>query len=440
MAITQAERHSRFQLPSSLRLLLAPGIRGHTLLFIGILTLLFGASLVGGGLGVSGATWTIVFGIGASASASYLVMSLLALSEKIRNSILFAKMGRRTILLAAVYGPILAGFFYWIYQAGSVEALPILPYFIGIFYAWILSQAYFIANPITHAMVKFENRLVGQGFFKRIARIMGITVLFLPIVPLGFGVYEIASWAKQNYASISGADTYILAWTLIVTLLLVATFSIVVKWGWKNIRNGRPQVAVFAGGTFLIVWGYLLYRAATTLMAAVTQNQPSLPIVDIGLMIISILGAMQTFARKTINMADRRWSQALPFLVFSFGSVYGVAQYYFILQGGLTRAGLSAIVNGTVFAVGTLTLMLLLRIHLKIPGGSSLGLTKLPHEEQQVSPPEPTEAPDPSHEGGTASTHPYDTNRDTPEDRADSNAQDVDEAEPEPSDPSDSET
>jgi len=381
-----------------------------------------------------------VFGIGASASASYLVLSLLALSEKIRNSILFAKMRRRTILLAAVYGPILAGFFYWIYQAGSVEALPILPYFIGIFYAWILSQAYFIANPITHAMVKFENRLVGQGFFKRIARTFGITVLFLPIAPLGFGVYEISSWAKQNYANINGADTYILAWTLMVSLLLVATFSVMIMWGWKNIRNGRPQVAVFAGGTFLIVWGYLLYRAATTLMAAITQNQPSIPIVDIGLMIISILGAMQTFARKTVKMADRRWSQALPFLVFSFGSVYAVAQYYFILQGGLTRAGLSVIVNGTVFAVGTLTLMLLLRLHLKVPSGSLPEMTKPPHEMQSVYSQGPLEALNAGPENEPSSTHASYTTQDAEDDQADSRTQALNEAEPEPSDQSDSET
>lgn len=439
MAITQPERHSRFQLPSSLRLLLAPGIRGHTLLFIGVLVILFGAAYIGGALNVS-STWTFVFGIGASASASYLVLSLLALSEKIRNSILFAKMRRRTILLAAVYGPILAGFFYWIYQAGSVEALPILPYFIGIFYAWILSQAYFIANPITHAMVKFENRLVGQGFFKSIARTLGITVLFLPIAPLGFGVYEISTWAKQNYANINGADTYILAWTLMVSLLLVATFSVMIMWGWKNIRNGRPQVAVFAGGTFLIVWGYLLYRAATTLMAAITQNQPSLPIVDIGLMIISILGAMQTFARKTVKMADRRWSQALPFLVFSFGSVYAVAQYYFILQGGLTRASLSVIVNGTVFAVGTLTLMLLLRFHLKVPGGSSPEMTEPPHQMQPVSSHEAVEAPNLGSENEASSIQAPNTIQDTEENQVDSRAQAVDEAESEPSGASDSDT
>jgi len=419
--------------------LLAPGIRCHTILFTGFLTLLFGAAYVGGGLGLSG-TWTVVFGIGASASATYLVLSLLALSEKIRNTLLFARMGRRAILLVVVYGPILAAVSYWIYQAGSVEALPILPYFIGIFYAWILSQAYFIANPITHAMAKFENQLLGQGIFKRIARTLGITVLFLPIAPLGFGVWEISSWAKQNYANITGADTYILVWTLIVSLLLVATYSITVMWGWKNIKNHRPQVAVFAGGTFVIVWGYLLYRAATTLMAAITQNQPSLPIIDIGLMVISILGAMQTFARKTVKMADRRWSQALPFLVFSFGSVYAVAQYYFILQGGLTRAGLSAIVNGTVFAVGTLTMMLLIRRHLKIPSGLSFGQTNPPNTEEIVSTEEPSVAVHESNEDETADAQVSDTNQDAPSDQSASRARDAEEAQSDSSEASQWET
>jgi len=428
LAISQPERHSRFQLPSSLRLLLAPGIRGHTLLFTGFLTLLFGAAYVGGALGLSNGTWTVVFGIGASASATYLVLATLALSEKIRNNVLFARIGRRAILLVAVYGPMLAGISYWIYQAGSVEALPILPYFIGIFYAWILSQAYFIANPITHAMVKFENQLMGQGIFKKLARTLGIAILFLPIAPLGFGVWEISSWAKQNYANINGADTYILAWALIVSLLLVATYSIMVMWGWKNIKNHRPQVAVFAGGTFVIVWAYLLYRAATTLMAAITQNQPSLPIIDIGLMVISILGAMQTFARKTVKMADRRWSQALPFLVFSFGSVYAVAQYYFILQGGLTRAGLSALVNGTVFAVGTLTLMLLIRRHLKIPSVPSFAQSNLPNREETVSTEEPPVAAHESDEKETTDAQVSDANQDTPTDESGSRAKDIEEA------------
>ncbi len=304
---------------------------------MGVLSFLFVASYVGRALGLA-STWTVVFVIGASASATYLVLAPLALSEKFRTSILFTNMKRRVIILALVFGPVVAGISYWVYQAGSVEALPVFPYFIGIFYAWILSQAYFIANPVTHAMLKFEEGVVGKGFVKRMMRTFGMTVLFLPIAPLGVGVWEISSWANQNYANISGAGTDILLWTMVVTLALVATYFLTVMWGWKNIKNGRPQAA--------------------------------------------ILGAMQTFARKTVKRADRRWSQVLPFLVFSFGSVYAVAQFYFILQGSLTRAGLSILVNGVVFAVGTLTLMLLLRSHLKIPGSAMLGAASAPATEE----------------------------------------------------------
>ncbi len=190
----------------------------------------------------------------------------------------------------------------------------------------------------------------------------------------------------------------------------------------------------------MIVWGYLLYRAATTLMAAITQNQPSLPIIDIGLMVISILGAMQTFARKTVKMADRRWSQALPFLVFSFGSVYAVAQYYFILQGGLTRAGLSAIVNGTVFAVGALTMMLLIRKHLKIPSIPVLGQTKLPHIDESVSTEEPSDATHESDNSESAGAEVSDRNQDSPADESGSKARDVEEAESDSSEVSQWET
>jgi hypothetical protein len=179
---------------------------------------------------------------------------------------------------------------------------------------------------------------------------------------------------------------------MVVTLALVATYFVTVMWGWKNIKNGRPQAAIFAGGTFVVVWGYLLYRATTLLMGFISQNEPSNAIIDAGLMVVSIFGAMQTFARKTVNRADRRWSQVLPFLVFSFGSVYAVAQFYFILQGSLTRAGLSVLVNGVVFAVGTLTLMLLLRSHLKIPS-AMLGASTVPATEDSnasaASPEEP---------------------------------------------------
>lgn len=331
---------------------------------MGVLGFLFLTAYVGQALNLA-FTWTIVFVAGASASATYLLLAPIALSERFRHSVLFGKMARRTIFLSAVYVPIIGGIAYWIYKAGSVEALPIFPYFIAIFYAWILSQAYFIANPISHAMLRVENSLVGSGFLKRLGRTLGTTILFLPIAPLVFGLWEISSWASRTYANIAGASSYILAWTLGVAITLVATYFLVVTWGWKSIKNNRPQAAVFAGGTFLIVWGYLLYRATTMLMGLVSQNQPSNAAVDIVLMFVSILGAMQTFGRKTVNLADRRWSLALPFLVFSFGSVYAVDQFYFILQGGFTRADLSALVNGTVFVVGTLTLMLILRKQLK---------------------------------------------------------------------------
>jgi hypothetical protein len=224
-------------------------------------------------------------------------------------------------------------------------------------------------------------------------RTLGMTVLFLPIAPLTFGVWEISSWANQNYANVRGASTDVLVWTMVVTLALVATYFLTVMWGWKNIKNGRPQAAIFAGGTFVVVWGYLLYRATTLLMGFVSQSEPSNAIIDAGLMVVSIFGAMQTFARKTVNRADRRWSQVLPFLVFSFGSVYAVAQFYFILQGSLTRAGLSVLVNGVVFAVGTLTLMLLLRSHLKIPTSAMIGATTAPAtDEANLSPPSTEES------------------------------------------------
>src|SRR3989440_7562477 len=387
LAISPTERHSRFHLPSSLQLLLAPGIRGHTLLFMGVLSFLFAASYVGRLLGLA-STWIVVFVIGASASATYLVLAPLALSERFRTSILFTNMKRRVIILALVFGPVAGGISYWIYQAGSVESLPVFPYFIAIFYAWILSQAYFIANPVTHAMLKFEESVVGKGVVKRMMRSLGMTVLFLPIAPLAVGVWEVSSWANQNYANVSGAGTDILLWTMVVTLMLVATYFLTVKWGWENIKHGKPQAAIFAGGTFVVVWGYLLYRATTLLMGLVSQNEPSNAIIDAGLMIVSILGAMQTFARKTVKRADRRWSQVLPFLVFSFGSVYAVSQFYFILQGSLTRVGLSILVNGIVFAVGTLTLMLLLRSHLKIPGSAMVAATSVnSSEDTNVSPP-----------------------------------------------------
>src|SRR5438128_7362074 len=188
---------------------------------MGVLSFLFAASYVGRLLGLA-STWTVVFVIGASASATYLVLAPLALSERFRTSILFTNMKRRVIILALVFGPVVAGISYWIYQAGSVEALPVFPYFIAIFYAWILSQAYFIANPVTHAMLKFEESVVGKGVVKRMMRSLGMTVLFLPIAALAVGVCEVSSWAKQDYVDISGASADNAIWTMGVTLLLVA--------------------------------------------------------------------------------------------------------------------------------------------------------------------------------------------------------------------------
>ena len=392
-----------------------------------VLSFLFGASYVGRALGLA-STWTVVFVIGASASATYLVLAPLALSEKFRNSILFVNMKRRVIILALVFGPVAAGISYWIYQAGSVEALPVFPYFIAIFYAWILSQAYFIANPVTHAMLKFEEGVVGKGFVKRMMRTLGTTVLFLPIAPLAFGVWEISSWANQNYANVRGASTDVLVWTMVVTLALVATYFITVMWGWKNIKSGRPQAAIFAGGTFVVVWGYLLYRAATLLMGFISQNEPSNAILDAGLMVVSIFGAMQTFARKTVNRGDRRWGQVLPFLVFSFGSVYAVAQFYFILQGSLTRAGLSVLVNGIVFAVGTLTLMLLLRSHLKIPTSAITAGAPIPAGDESSLPSNTEQSNAPETVEATSDSRPVQASGQSPDDQAASGVENMEQS------------
>lgn len=404
-----------------------------------VLSFLFGASYVGRALGLT-STWTVVFIIGASASATYLVLAPLALSEKFRNKILFTNMKRRVVILAAVFGPVVAGISYWIYEAGSVEALPVFPYFIAIFYAWILSQAYFIANPVTHAMLKFESGVVGKGFVKRMMRTLGMTVLFLPIAPLTFGVWEISSWANQNYTNVRGAGTDVLVWTMAVTLALVATYFLTVMWGWKNIKNGRPQAAIFAGGTFLVVWGYLLYRATTLLMGFVSQNEPSNAIIDAGLMVVSIFGAMQTFARKTVKMADRRLSQVLPFLVFSFGSVYAVAQFYFILQGSLTRAGLSVLVNGIVFAVGTLTLMLLLRSHLKLPKSALTVGTTVPASDETSLPASNTEESNAQSAAEAApDSQPVQGYGDSPDDQAASGVENMEQSDQDPGSDSQSE-
>jgi len=361
--LTLPEQKSRFYLPSSIRLLLSPGVRGHTLIFTVLMSFLFATAYIGANLGFAQA-WTLIFIAGASTTGVYLVLTPLALFEKFRAAILFSRMTRRIIILALAYAPMIAGIAYWIQQVGTVEALPIFPAFIIIFYTWILLQAYFIATPVSQLLVKVERGLTGEGHAKRIMRTLGISALFLPIAPLTYGVWEISNWLSSTYRNVQGATDKILIWTMIVTVLLLATYFFTALWGWRVIVQKRPQAAVFAGGTFLVLWGYLLYRATTLAIGYITQNQPSNPLVDSGLMLVAVIGAMQTFARKTVTRADRRWSQVLPFLVFAFGSVYAVAQFYFILQVPITRIDLSIIVNATVFAAGIFTMMFLIRRHL----------------------------------------------------------------------------
>ena len=273
-------------------------------------------------------------------------------------------MTKRIVILIVVYAPVTAGLAYWIQQTGSVEALPIFPAFLVIFYTWILLQAYFIASPASQLLIKVERGLTGEGHAKRIMRTLGISTLFLPIAPLTYGVYAISNWLNTAYQNVAGASEKILIWTMIVTVLLLVTYFFTALWGWRVIVQKKPQAAIFAGGTFLVLWGYLLYRATTLAMGWITQNQPSNALIDSGLMLVSVLGAVQTFARKTASTTNRRLSQILPFLVFAFGSVYAVAQFYFILQVPITRIDLSILVNAMVFAAGIFTMLFLIRRHL----------------------------------------------------------------------------
>ena len=273
-------------------------------------------------------------------------------------------MTKRIIILVAAYAPVIAGIAYWIQQAGSVEALPIFPAFLVIFYTWILLQAYFIAAPASQLLIKVERGLTGEGHARRIMRTLGISTLFLPIAPLTFGVYAISNWLNTTYQNVAGSSEKILIWTMIVTVLLLVTYFFTALWGWRVIVQKKPQAAIFAGGTFLVLWGYLLYRATTLAIGWITQNQPSNPLIDSGLMLVSVLGAVQTFARKTASTTNRRLSQVLPFLIFAFGSVYAVAQFYFILQVPITRIDLSILVNTIVVAAGIFTMLFLIRRHL----------------------------------------------------------------------------
>src|SRR5437660_7667760 len=116
---------------------------------------LFATAYVGANLGIAQA-WTLIFIAGASTTGVYLVLTPLALLEKFRTTILFSRMTRRVIILILAYAPMIAGIAYWIQQAATVEAIPIFPAFIIIFYTWILLQAYFITAPVSQHRLKVE--------------------------------------------------------------------------------------------------------------------------------------------------------------------------------------------------------------------------------------------------------------------------------------------
>jgi len=68
----------------------------------------------------------------------------------------------------------------------------------------------------------------------------------------------------------------------------------------ESYRAEETASSGFRWRNILVLWGYLLYRATTLAIGYITQNQPSNPLVDSGLMLVSVIGAMQTFARKTV--------------------------------------------------------------------------------------------------------------------------------------------
>ncbi len=201
---------------------------------------LFATAFVGARLGLAQA-WTLVFIAGASSTGVYLVLTPLALFEKFRTAILFSRMTRRVIILVIAYAPMIAGIAYWIQQAGTVEALPIFPAFIIIFYTWILLQAYFIATPVSQLLVKVERGLTGEGHTKKLMRTLGISVLFLPIAPLTYGLWAISNWLSLTYRNVQGATDKIIIWTMIITVLLLATYFFTALWGWRVIVQKKPQ-------------------------------------------------------------------------------------------------------------------------------------------------------------------------------------------------------
>src|SRR5437870_5024838 len=161
----------------------------------------------------------MIFTVGASTAGTYLTLSLLSLWERFRQIVFHSRLKTRLILIGSIFLPILGVTIYWIGQAGSVEALPIFPVFIFIFYGWILLQAYFIATPVTHVLTKVEKSISGGGHAKKIVRFLGTTVLFLPAIPLVYGVWAISSWLGSTYQNVPGANEKIIAWTLVVAVL-----------------------------------------------------------------------------------------------------------------------------------------------------------------------------------------------------------------------------
>src|SRR5205807_6608410 len=165
---------------------------------------LFTTAYVGTNLGFAQA-WTLIFIAGASTTGVYLVLTPLALLEKFRTTILFSRMTRRVIILILAYAPMIAGIEYWIQQAGSVEALPIFPAVIIIFYTWILLQAYFITAPVSQLLLNVARDLTGEGHAQKLMRTLGISILVLPITPLTYGVWAISNWLSSTYRNVQGA-------------------------------------------------------------------------------------------------------------------------------------------------------------------------------------------------------------------------------------------
>src|SRR5207245_9207843 len=101
-------------------------------------------------------------------------------------------------------------------------------------------------------------------------------------------------------------------WTISVLVILLLTFTVVLQWGWKTLRGGRPQASIFAGGTFLALWGYLLYRATTLVIGYISQNQPPNPVADTLLIAISFSVSMHSFAGTTTYTTDERLNTIGP--------------------------------------------------------------------------------------------------------------------------------